>query len=362
MSLPSLMSIMNGQDRSVAAQAARLGLAALAPFYGAAVAGRNLCFGLGLRRTRRLPHPVLSVGNLTAGGTGKTPMVVELVRRLGAMGQHPAILLRGYGALGEASGSDEAAILAEQTGAAVAANPDRAAGARQLLAQSRQISVFVLDDGYQHRQVHRDLDLLLIDATVPFGFGHLMPRGLLRESPRGARRADAVIVTHAEQSDPARLADLDRQIAGHASRPPIAHAEHTWTGFRRFDGERWAVDALAGRRVAAFCGIGNPAAFAGMLESHVKELVQFRTFPDHHPYTATDLTKCIDAASEAAAEALVTTEKDWVKIRSVLDWSRQPVPLHRAVLELVFRDGEDQVDLMLERFLNQSAPRTCGRD
>ena len=217
-----IRSVMNGQRRSMGARAIRCGLAALAPVYGVGARGRNLIFDLGLRRPKRLDRPVISVGNLTVGGTGKTPMVLELVCRLKAMGQQPAVLMRGYGAC--SMGSDEATLLSEQAAVPVVAQADRSAAGSALLAKQPQVSLFVLDDAFQHRQLHRDLNLLLIDATEPFGFRRLLPRGLLREPVRGARRADAVIVTHAEQVGAAQLTQLDQRIEKVAGMPPVAHA------------------------------------------------------------------------------------------------------------------------------------------
>ena len=185
MSYDQLLEIMSGQDRTLAGGLSRLGLSILEPVYRGIVGIRNRMFDSGLRKPKKLPRPVISVGNLTAGGTGKTPMVIELVKRLKINGVQPAVLLRGYRA-GD-SGSDEAAELQNELGSqvAVAANPDRSAGAKLALESQPGTDVFVLDDGFQHRQVARELDIVLVDATQPWGFGHVLPRGLLRENKAG---------------------------------------------------------------------------------------------------------------------------------------------------------------------------------
>ena len=200
------LAVIDGSEQSLAASAARSGLALLEPSYTLAIAARNTLFDKHLRRTRHLLHPVISIGNLTTGGTGKTPMVIDLARRLRALGRRPAILTRGYKSTD--GFSDEAAVMQLELGQdmPVEVNGDRAAGAAAVLARAPRTDVFLLDDGFQHRQIHRDLDIVLIDATCPFGYGHLLPRGLLREPKVNLARADAVIVTRADQSPPDRLA------------------------------------------------------------------------------------------------------------------------------------------------------------
>jgi len=347
-----LIPVVRGESSSVAAGAIRCGLAVLEPLYRAGVAGRNLLFDVGVRRPARLPRPVISVGNLTVGGTGKTPVVIDLVRRLRSMGQDPAILLRGYAP--GAGPSDEAAVMNEESGedVPVGVNPNREVAAREVIARNPQVTVFVLDDGFQHRQVHRDLNIVLVDATDPFGLGHLLPRGLLREPPGGLRRADAVVVTHAEQVDDEQLKQIDQSIERITGQPPLAHAEHRWVGYHRFDGEVLPLDTLSGARVSAFCGLGNPRAFGSTLSRHVGDVVDLKAFADHYAYTSTDeLRRLVNGAKEAGVDAIVTSAKDWVKIRLRLVWGDQPVPLVWPALEVAFRDGEAEIEALL---------RTCA--
>lgn len=345
-----LISIVRGERRSATAGAMRCGLAVLEPFYRGAVAGRNLLFDLGVIQPARLSRPVISVGNLTVGGTGKTPVVVDVVHRLRSMGHHPAVLLRGYAPGAESS--DEAAVLVEESESdlPIGVAPDRAAAARAVIGRRPEVSIFVLDDGFQHRQVHRDLNLALIDATDPFGLGRLLPRGLLREPPANLRRADAVVVTHAEQVDDEELSRIDREIENLTGRPPLAHAEHRWTGWRRFDGERLGLEVLDEASVSAFCGLGNPRAFGRLLSHHVGDVLDLKAFADHYPYASKpELVDLIEGAANVGAEAIVTSVKDWVKIRSRLDWAKQSVPLLWPVLEITFRDGEARIDDLLRK-------------
>ena len=342
-----LHRLLSGEYRSWAAATARCGLAAMTPFYGGAVAARNLLFDLGIRRSKLLPRPAISVGNLSVGGTGKTPMVIDLVRRLVAGGQRPAVLLRGY--RGGAGGSDEAILLASATdGAPVEADPDRAAAARAVLDRDPKISVFVLDDAFQHRQVRRDLDIVLVDAAMPMSLARLLPRGLLREPLRGLCRADAVVITHAEQADRTTLEELDRLVERIAGKPPLGHAEHRWNGYRTADEGKLPLDALAAASVFAFCGIANPAAFARMARTHVGRVLDLCVYADHHPYAdVAGLERLRQRAAGAGADFLLTTEKDWVKLRGRRDLVSQLPPIVRPQLTMAFLDGEAQLEALL---------------
>lgn len=344
-----LLSIMNGEADDFIAGLMRAGLAALEPIYAIGVRARNLSFDLGLRQAHRLARPVVSVGNLTVGGTGKTPVVCDMITRLRAIGHVPAVLLRGYGAGDE--GSDEARLHAQHPAGPVpvGVNSNRMVASRTVLDAHPEVSIFLLDDAFQHRQVYRDLNVVLVDASAPYGFNHLLPRGLLREPVRNLRRADAIIVTHVEQVDQPVIERLDDEINRLSGAPPLAHMEHRWTGFRRFDDEWLPPDALAEARVAAFCGIANPQAFQRLLRQHVASVHDLAIFPDHHAYPRLDgLLQVMQTASSGAAEAILTTEKDWIKVRSVVDWSSQPVPLYRAELSLAFRDGEAEMETKLQ--------------
>jgi tetraacyldisaccharide 4'-kinase len=291
-------------------------LAALAIPYAAATASRNLLYDYGIFRATRAAIPVLSVGNLTVGGTGKTPLVAWICRRLMHMGRKPAIVSRGYGAAaGETS--DEAAELAILLpGVPHVANRDRVAGVAE--AASRGADVVVLDDGFQHRRLDRDLDIVAIDASDPFGCNHLLPRGLLRESVRGLARADAFVLTRATSIDePARARIRDAVARARRGDGPDVwmETEHRPVAIRSWGGSHEPVEQLRGRRVAAFCGIGNPAAFRATLHDLGVELTGFKSFADHHVYDPAELQSLARWAADAGATMLLTTLKDLVRIR-----------------------------------------------
>ena len=295
-------SIVSGERRGIAATSARAALATLEPAYATAARLRNLAYDRGLREVVRLPRPTVSVGNLTVGGTGKTPVVRWLATRLAH--RRPAVLLRGYKSA--AGLSDEAALLGELLGDAVPveADPDRAAAAARVLARRPDVGLFLLDDGFQHRRVARAVDLVLIDVTNPFGHGHVLPRGLLREPAAGLRRASAVLLTRCDLADADPVEDRVRSLAD----APVFRSRFETT-YATPQGE--PVD-LSGRRVVAACGVGNPAAFFDGVRRRGADVMTELAFPDHHAFKADDAVRIA-----AAGETAVVTGKDWVKLRDV---------------------------------------------
>ena len=352
------LRIMGGEDQSSEAKWWRRGLRLAQPFYYAGLQTHRL---LTLPRRRSLGRPTLSIGNVTTGGTGKTPMTIAMVERLQAQGHKPAVLLRGYGVEIEAKqNADEVEVLrnAFQGGVPVEPNPNRVAGAQHILESHPEISCFVLDDGFQHRRAKRDLDLVLVDATRPWGFDHLLPRGLLRE-PKGAlRRAHGVIVTRSDQVSPEELNALDEQIVKHHGKPPIAHAVHTWTSLRL--GSKFChLDTLKSLRVFGACGIGNPATFEQQLRDHTDEVVGMAVYDDHHKYKRGEIPSIIHHAMERGASAIVTTEKDWVKWRKAGGQYKLKIPVYRPVVTMTFLDGADTLDDLLTLHFSQNPTPTA---
>jgi len=256
---------------------------------------------------------VLSVGNIAVGGTGKTPFVIWLARRLREAGHHPGILARGYGgkAAGSGAPNDEGAVIAQALGAEVpqVQDPDRVRGGRGLLAAFPAVDVLLLDDGFQHRRLARDLDIVLLDCTNPFGFGFCLPRGRLREPPRALKRAGAVVLTRSERVSP----DVVKQLAARVealSKAPLAVALS----------EPWPAGLaakLSGARVLACCGIGNPQAFLGTLADLGAIVVAQRILRDHEALPVEAWPGLIAQAKAAGAEGVVITAKDAVKVRGL---------------------------------------------
>jgi tetraacyldisaccharide 4'-kinase len=331
--------LVDGTTGGPAATAARLGLAVLAVPYAVAMRLRNAAYDRGLLATHAAAAPVISVGNLTLGGTGKTPLVAWLARELAAAGRRPAIVSRGYAArAGETS--DEAAELGILLpGVPHRANRDRVAAAR--VAAADGADAIILDDGFQHRRLRRDLDIVAIDATDPFGCDRLFPRGLLREPPRSLARAQAVVLTRASSVSELRRDEIRHAVLAAAGRdgggPQAlvwAEATHAAVGLRDWNGQTRSLADLAGRRVFAFAAIGNPAAFRRTLAEAGADVTGFRAYADHHAYTTADLEAICSLAQSAGAEQVLTTLKDLVKIRRP---TLGPLPL--AAVEIALDVG-----------------------
>jgi tetraacyldisaccharide 4'-kinase len=304
-----------------------LALAEVAFRAGAAL--RGALYDRGILSAARAGAPVVSIGNLAVGGAGKTPAAVAVAGRLAARGRKVAVLSRGYGAartdprvvsdgdrifLSAAEGGDEPVLLARRLpGVAVLCGPRRAELAR-IATERLGADALVLDDGFQHRALGRDLDVVVLDGADPFGNGHLLPRGPNRE-PRGAlRRAGLVWISRVDQADPARaeaLRSLAREATG---RPPV---ESRHAPVEVLDGalaRRFGLDALRGRRVLALSALARPGAFRRTLAALGAEVVLERAFRDHHRFTGTELAEVQRAADAARCDLVVTTEKDAVRL------------------------------------------------
>ncbi|MBE3070311.1 MAG: tetraacyldisaccharide 4'-kinase [Planctomycetes bacterium] len=358
------LAVVSGEAVGPAAALARLGLSLLALPYRAGLAAGNLRWRLpGV--VKRAPCPVISVGNLTVGGTGKTPMVAYLAGLVTAMHRRPLIVSRGYGRT-SAGPNEEALELARLCpDVPHVQNPDRLRAVADWAAD-HPCDVAILDDGFQHRRLARDLDIVLIDALCPFGYGRVLPRGLLREPVSALRRADVVVVTRADLADADDLARLKRALADLVGLDvPLLTAEHRATAVILPDGSRRAADWLRGQDVAAACGIGNPEAFRRTLEALGARVRLFRTFRDHHAYTREDLDGLVRESLAAGVKTLVTTGKDHVKWLplGVGGMGAMGAPaLGVAALEVALRivDGEEALRRRIGTLLAGSA-REAGR-
>ena len=321
--------------------------------YRAAAAAHRAGYHLGVRHRRRLPCPVVSIGNLTVGGTGKTPLAEWTAHWLQRQGWRVAVLSRGYGGTmgkrplvvsrgeGPVTGwrttGDEAYLLATRLpGVPVLVGRDRFASG-SYACEKFGAQVLVLDDGFQHHALHRDCDIVLIDAASPFGHGALLPRGTLREPLHALRRAQVIVLTRVETAA-GSLPALSLRIRRYAQRQPIYHMAVNPDGLYRHDTGR-SVDLswLRERRVVAFAGLGNPRAFAASLERCGAHLTAFLTFPDHHPYTSADWQAIEETARDEGAEALITTQKDAVRLEP--SWLlRAPVYSLRIRVEVAPHD------------------------
>lgn len=274
---------------------------------------RRLLYARGVFSSVRLPVPVVSVGNLTFGGTGKTPTVAWLAREIAKRNRKPGILSRGYG--GGPEGNDEGRMLAQALpGVPHEQNPDRVTGGRALL-ERHGVDAIVLDDGFQHLRLQRDLDLLLVDATDPFGGGACLPGGRLREPLALARRADLAILTRADLvSDAQRESAWSALAAIRGDWPRIDLAFAPTAVLETKDGRRLSLASVRGRSVHLLSAIGNPGAFRRTAEAAGLSVQGEFRFRDHHRFQLQELRS---AFHEAGGSPVLVTAKDWVKIQDI---------------------------------------------
>jgi tetraacyldisaccharide 4'-kinase len=292
----------------------------LSSLYGAVTRTRLALYRRGTFRTTKLDRPVISVGNITAGGTGKTPLVEWIAKIAASAGRKVCILTRGYGRENPqqqvvvsdgstilatpAEAGDEPYLLATKLlgSAAVISNAKRISAGRYAI-ENFNTECFVMDDGFQHLRLARDLNIVTIDATNPWGGGQLLPHGYLREPLSGLIRADCVVFTRCDQVEDVET--IRSEITDFIHGP-------------LFESSMTAVNAsVTTRPVAALCAVGNPDSFFKQLRQHGYELVLEKAFTDHHSYTQKDVDALIAAAARADAKGLVTTAKDAVKLRSL---------------------------------------------
>ena len=313
---------------------ASVALSPLARLYGVAMKARRDLYRRGLVRVREIDVPIISVGNLTIGGTGKTPLVEWVADRLAAANRRVCILTRGYGranpkqrvivsngveilSSAEQAG-DEAFFLAERLKgrAAVISDADRVSAALWAI-ENLGSEVFILDDGFQNLGLARNLDLVTIDATNPWGNRRLLPAGILRESPGELARADCIVLTRADESD--QIRELESEINNLSKGRPVFRSRMRILGLRPVGAVvvRLSAEEIKTSTAAAFCGIGNPQSFFAQLRGDGYKLGHVQIFRDHHVYTQTDLDRIVRAAIAAGAEVLLTTAKDEVKLRSL---------------------------------------------
>ena len=304
-------------------------LAALSKLYCAALYLRHIVYKLRIVRGKALPCKVISVGNITLGGTGKTPAVIALGGFLATRGKKPVIVSRGYGRRDEskllvvsdgstvlvdaANGGDEPVLIGSRlTGIPVVAGADRFEAAGYAIGRFKS-NVVILDDGFQHLKLRRELDIVLVDATDPFGNGKLFPAGILREPISSLRRAQAVIITKADQS--ASLDALKATIRQNT-------AARIFTSFQRpvdviniRTNETRQLSVLLSAKTLAFSGIARPASFASLLKALGAIISEEFIYPDHYAFHKSDLAAIFQKAADARVAMIVTTEKDAVRLK-----------------------------------------------
>lgn len=333
----------------------------LSRIYGAVVSVRNKGYNNGALRQHHLPCPVISVGNLTAGGSGKTPMTVFLTEMFTQAGYSPAVISRGYKGksektggvvsdggkvlLGPADAGDEPFMMATQLRhVPFLVGADRYAMGKFAITRFSP-DLIILDDAFQHRRLDRNMDLVLVDAAVGFGNGYLLPRGILREPKAALGRADAIVLTRAVRPDPG----LESEISQIAPRVPvfrsvnrpylygIVKAGGDLTSYMNHPGGSANFRFLRSASVLGFSGIARSTEFQRMIREVSGSLVDFLDFPDHYYYTKSDWHRIVKHAADLSVDYLVTTQKDYARLQGALE-----VPVDMVVVGIYMDFGPDR--------------------
>ena len=346
-------------------------LGPLGAIYGIAMRARRALYRARILPAHEIGVPTISVGNMTTGGTGKTPLVEWVARAAAREGRHPCILTRGYGRArpntrvvvsdGErvmadaGEGGDEPRLLAEmlQGTAAVISDADRVAAARWAL-ENLGSDLFILDDGFQHLRMARHLDIVAIDATNPWGSGRLLPHGRLREPLRELARTDAIVITRADlASDIDALRLKVKSLSG--ARPVLLSRMRKQRVRPLVESPTRVCEGTdsAPRTVAAFCAIGNPGSFFTQVRSDGSHLSFERAYPDHHIYTQSEVDILCQEAKAHGAQLILTTAKDAVKLRSL----RFDLPCYVLEIAIEFDDEDQMLELIRQAIRNTKRPR-----
>jgi len=336
-------------------------LFAISIVYSGSVKLREALYKKGILQSKRLPCPVISIGNITVGGTGKTPMTVYVTELIRRFGYKVAIISRGYKGKAEKTGG----VVCDRR--MICMEPDQAGDEPFMMAQRLKTvpvivgkdrfkagilaikefkpDVLLLDDGFQHLKLYRDLDLVLLDSKKPFGNAYIFPRGTLRETTSALLRGDAVILT---RSDVGKQVSLS-QIKNFVPKKPIFHSFHTPYIYKIITGNslespdrlnissKYDFDIFKGNRVFAFSGLASNDDFRRTIESFTCKLVKFSEFPDHHPYSNRELDEIVKSAMDLSAEFIFTTEKDYVRIAHKIKW---PIDLIVIGIEISFGEND----------------------
>jgi tetraacyldisaccharide 4'-kinase len=344
-----LLKIVNGQQTGWSASVVRGCLWLLSKPYGVVIAIRNWLYKRQWRQVHKAEIPVISIGNLTVGGTGKTPTVAMLARWFRDQNIRVCIISRGFGADDDGRNDEAKELELSLPDVPHLQNPDRVA-AITTAREELESQVALLDDGFQHRRLHRDLDIVLLDALEPFGYGHLLPRGLLREPLTSLRRADVVLIARADQVTEQSLATIRSRVQRYAPSAAWVESEHSPQRLRNSSGATESLELIDGKRILAFCGIGNPKGFFQTVKSLGGQLVHTETFPDHHQFSADDIQAIRETLDELNdVDLVLCTGKDLVKL-SVDSFGEKP--LWCVDIELSIRFGHEA---LLDR-LNEILP------
>jgi tetraacyldisaccharide 4'-kinase len=333
----------------------------LSLLYRLIINSRNQLYDHKLIKEVKLTCPVISVGNITVGGTGKTPCVIWLAQMLQERGYKPAVLSRGYGGrnsqpvnvvtdgykilLTAAVAGDEPLLIARSlAGIPVITRPHRILNGRAA-NNDFGADILICDDAFQHRRLYRDINIVLLDSGSPVGNGHLLPRGSLREPATALSRASILLATRSAEAE--KKDDLVGKLAEIAN-IPVFRSNHRRAGIFRGDySEQFPVGMLEGKKISAFAGIGEPVSFKKSVLASGAQITSFSIFPDHHRYSRSEVDKISEAFLQSGADLLLTTEKDGMRLEDYPAFIRK-IYLMRIALEII-PDGKSMEKYILEK-------------
>ncbi|MGR3173839.1 MAG: tetraacyldisaccharide 4'-kinase [Candidatus Scalindua sp.] len=350
------LSILYGQQRGFIAALIKSTLSTLTYPYSAVLKTRNILYKNGVVKSTRLPVKVISIGNITTGGTGKTPLVEFVARYLLKKNKKVAILSRGYGGnnplqKNNDNVNDECLILRENLqDVPVLAGKDRVKNG-EVAIRDYGVDCLILDDGFQHFRIRRDLDIVVIDSLNPFGGENLIPRGSLREPLKNLGRADLFIISHCNQSNEQTIKSIYGKLKHVNPHAPVCESIHRPVQIENItDGSILVPEWLKGKRVYGLSAIGNPESFAYTLKELEAELIKHRKFHDHHNYNREEIDDIISEAKSLNADAIVVTQKDIVKIRNM---DIKDFNILSLKIEIQITKGIELYEEAIDRVLNQ---------
>jgi len=343
-------SILSGRRRDPLAFLMRGLLWLLKLPYGIVIRCRNLAYDQAWYPIDRSDAVVISIGNLTTGGTGKTPLVCYTARLLRDWDYRVALISRGYGSVAGADNDEAMELAATLPDVPHLQHPDRVASAK-IAVEELESQVILMDDGFQHRRLHRDLDILVIDATCPFGFGHLLPRGLLREPVASAGRAAAAVLTRSDAVDQTTRQAIRDAVVRHAPNIIWSETVHRPIGLLQWPDTLAPLQRIAGQSVAIVCGIGNPDAFAKTVQAAGATVVRRIELADHDAYDQNTIATIRQQIAELGntISHIVCTHKDLVKIQTD---SIAGKPIVAIRIEIEFITGKESYDAMVRKVLS----------
>ena len=330
-----IISLMKDKGNSLFDNALKGVLWGLSQVYYIAVSYVAWTYKVGIRKVHKAGLPVVSVGNLTLGGTGKTPLVMFLADYLVSSGRRPAILTRGYG------GDENRMLTDELAEVPVYVGQDRVRSAKE--AKRKGAEILILDDGYQHRRLERDLNLLLLDSVSPFGNGCLFPRGILREPESAIERADMIVLTKTDRLSMNRRKDLVTHLSRMAPGKPIILSRHRPSFLSDVTDASYAAESICGKKVSLVSGIADPDYLSFMVEGLGATIVSRIDYIDHHSYSQSDINHIEESSRHHGSENIIITKKDYVKIKNLDIESIQDKLLILNITVEVLKGKEDLV-------------------